>query len=364
MEYKTNWEEAKRNHIAWWNNEGMVLSVIAKRKIPLCDAPYPQLPENPVERWFDPDFRIQFTEYLIAHENYLGDSFPTMINYVGPGCFALYIGCEGDFSQCTGEFGLYGNNDTVWFYPCLDDLETASPLVYNTENYYWKRHLDMLKRAKEHASGRYDVGLPDLVENIDILASMRGTQKMLFDLIDRNKKDAIHRFQRQILDLWFLFYEQLYELCKGADGGCSFQTYRIWGPGRVNKTQCDLGAMISPKMYREFVLPYTIEQCDRLDYNLYHLDGPQCVCHLDAILEIKSLNAIQWTPGSAFEPCDHPRWYPLYERILKAGKSIQISATPQGARDLIKNLGQKGFFIHMYFEDENEAREFCSEYGR
>jgi len=362
MEYKQNWELVKRHYTDWWNNEGNVLFITARRKEPWFEAPYPPVPKDPVERWLDPDFRIRQSEYVIAREHYLADSYPTLNHYLGPGCVSLYIGCEGNFSECTGEFGLNGNNDTVWYYPFMDDITQAPDFCFNPENYYWKRHLELIRTGIKHAAGRYDVGLPDMVENIDIIASARGTEPLLLDLIEHG--DHIHRLQRSLMEAWFQYYDILYDLVKGSDGGSSFQTFRLWSPGRMIKTQCDLGAMISPRMFRKFVQPYTIEQCERLDYSVFHLDGPSSICHVDALLEIDALNAIQWTSGAGNVPCDHPKWYPLYEKILKAGKSLQLGvSSAEGAKDLIRTFGTAGLYISFGFTAEEQAQEFLDDIG-
>ena len=44
-----------------------------------------------------------------------------------------------------------------------------------------------------------------------------------------------------------------------------------------------------------------------LDYPSLHLDGTQCLCHLDHILDIESLKAVEWTPNTD-EPGQHERW--------------------------------------------------------
>ena len=87
--------------------------------------------------------------------------------------------------------------------------------------------------------------------------------------------------------------------------------------------QCDFSAMISPVMFERFVVPSLSEQCAWLDRALYHLDGPDCVRHLDLLLQIPNLHAIQWTPGAGEPGAGDPKWFSLYDRILRAGKSIQ-----------------------------------------
>ena len=80
--------------------------------------------------------------------------------------------------------------------------------------------------------------------------------------------------------------------------------------------------MISEDDYRRFVQPFIREQCQKIDYTLYHLDGVGAMHHLPALLEIEELNAIQWTPGVGEPQGGSPKWYDLYKKILAGGKSI------------------------------------------
>ena len=87
--------------------------------------------------------------------------------------------------------------------------------------------------------------------------------------------------------------------------------------------------MISPAMFRQFAVPYFRAQCDWLDYSMYHFDGETAMQHLDALLSIDSLDAIEWTPvGAAGQSNVSPtggnaHWYDLYRRIKAGGKSVQ-----------------------------------------
>ena len=54
------------------------------------------------------------------------------------------------------------------------------------------------------------------------------------------------------------------------------------------KLQSDISVMISPKSFRRFVQPFIREQCQRLDYSMYHLDGVDAIRHLPALLEMKN----------------------------------------------------------------------------
>ena len=90
-------------------------------------------------------------------------------------------------------------------------------------------------------------------------------------------------------------FERIYEEIN-LNGEMAFCYFSLWAPGRMAKLQSDISGMISPRHFRRFVLPFIREQCQRLDYSMYHLDGVDAMRHLDMLLEIEELNAIQWTP--------------------------------------------------------------------
>jgi hypothetical protein len=215
----------------------------------------------------------------------------------------------------------------------------------------------------QKAGTRYLVGMPDLIENLDTIASICGTQPLLYHLVDR--PGYVHELQRQILPLWCRYFDELYTCLRDDAGGMSFSAFRIWAPGRMAKVQCDFSAMISPRMYGEFVLPYLSQQCDWLDYSVFHLDGPDCVCHLEMLLDIPGLNAIQWTPGAGEPGTGSSQWTPMYKRILAGGKSLLLLGVGSHELEpLIEEIGIKGVFIVTSAASEVEAVELLQRASR
>ena len=99
--------------------------------------------------------------------------------------------------------------------------------------------------------------------------------------------------------------------------------------------------MISQDDYRRFVQPFIREQCQKIDYTLYHLDGVGAMHHLPALLEIEELNAIQWTPGVGEPQGGSPKWYDLYKKILAGGKSVMACwVTLEELKPLLDHIGQ------------------------
>jgi hypothetical protein len=141
-------------------------------------------------------------------------------------------------------------------------------------------------------------------------------------------------------------------------GGNCFSAFRIWGPGRTAKLQCDFSAMISPAMFKEFVAPYLAEQCERLDHTVYHLDGTDCVRHLGALLDIPKLRAIQWTPQSGRPGTGSSTWFEIYKRILAANKSLLLlDVDPREVKSLLQGIGTEGVLLSTTTRNLDEAQD-------
>jgi len=212
----------------------------------------------------------------------------------------------------------------------------------------------MLRECVATAQGQYLVGCPDLIENMDVLSSLRGAQTLCIDMLER--PEWIETKIAEINDVWFAAYDRIYDIIKLPDGSSAFGAFYIWGPGKVAKLQCDASAMFSPQMYRRFVVPALTQQCAWLDHSLYHLDGTQAMVHLDALLEIAPLDAIEWTPQAGIETGGHRRWHDLYRRILAAGKCVQVvNVEPHEVLPLLDAIGNQGVYMLIQFKDEREA---------
>lgn len=95
-----------------------------------------------------------------------------------------------------------------------------------------------------------------------------------------------------------------------------------------------------------------------LDYSIYHLDGPDAIKHLDMILEVKELNAIQWVPGAGKPPAR--AWTAMLKKIQQAGKSVYIHSPARDVEGILEELSPRGLMINVedVFESVSEAEAF------
>lgn len=181
---------------------------------------------------------------------------------------------------------------------------------------------------------------------------------LLFDLIDRPA--WVHRWLEQINELYFRYFDPIHDLVKDTEGGNAFTAFQVWAPGRMAKVQCDFSYMIGPDMFAEFTAPYLDRQVARLDYSVYHLDGIACIPHVQHLIRIPKLNAIQWTPGAGEPGVGDSRWFDLYHQVRDGGKSLLLlGAAPEQLPALLKEFGPDGLFIVLdrECETETEARD-------
>lgn len=345
--WKDNWAETKRRFVDWWHGKGFIAGSWSGTDAPAphADVPDPGPASSLEQQWTDIEWRKAASRHRMANTAFPLETLPVADPWLGPGSMALYLGSEPDFKP-----------NTVWYEPTIDDPDSYGQISFDPDNEWWRFQLDLIDAMIEAADGNYLVGSPDAVENWDILASLRGTQTLLTDMIERPVwvKDRI----AEINHAWFETYDRYYEKIRAQDGESMFGWFRTWAPGKVAKVQCDGAAMFSPEMFREFVVPALTEQCDWLDYSLFHLDGSQCLCHLDALLEIESLTAIEWTPDPRVPSGGSPEWYEMYRRIKAAGKSVQVlGAGPDEYEPLLEAVGADGiYFLGWYRAEEQAAR--------
>jgi hypothetical protein len=326
-----------------------------KYSLPFCqpNAPKPPgiaggdriVPDPPdiAALWTDPATRFNAALYAMAHTFYGGESFPYFDTHLGPCSLAAYLGGTPRFEH-----------DSVWYQPSLTSLDNVR-LQLDLQSHWWRRQLSLLEYGTQHAQGRFLVSVPDMAENIDILAALRGTTASLLDLalVPEDVRRCVHAINIAHADA----FDRMYPLVADATHGNCVSVFDIWAPGRTNKVQCDTAGMISPAMFAELVVPGLIEQCARYDFVLYHLDGSQALQHLDTLLALDCIDAIEWTPEPGAPWGGSPQWYDLYRKILSAGKSVQaVFVKPEEIAPLFNAVGAAGMFVMTRTATETQAR--------
>mgnify|MGYP002639951190 CR=1 FL=1 len=331
LRYCADFDAARDRLTHWWRGGDLgrpALQLTVRRETPADDIAPRARPAGWVTDYStsDFDYRVYLALRSCVDLDYVAEAVPAVSPCLGPNTLALYLGC-----------GAREMPGTVWFQPCIAAPEAA---VFDPapDGFYWDFTLRLLAAQLRLGGDRFLTSFPDLIEGLDTLAAMRGTEALLVDLLER--PDWVHASLTQITQRYFEYYDRLYELQRDERGGSHFWA---WAPGRMAKLQCDFSAMISPAMFGEFMVPVLEEMTGRLDYCMYHWDGPGAVGHLDALLSVAGIDMIQWTPGAGAAAVTDRQWWPLYHRIVAAGKKVILLGldTSTGGMDGVARLKQE-----------------------
>ena len=330
--WKPDWQECRNTLTRWWQGDAMALCLEVRREQRRPGPVAQSLPVDQQFRWTDSSYRCSAAEWAMADLDYWAEAFPYFDTQIGPGSLGTFLGSNPNFDV-----------ETVWYEPCIDDPDSAKPIRFDPSQRWFNVHMALIDEGIRRAQRRYLVGIPDLIEGLDTLAALRGDSALLFDLQDRPGW-VLERLE-ELNAAYFQAFDRFYNKVVAA-GGNAFSAFRIWGPGKTAKIQCDISATLSPRMFRRFAQPFLQAQCRFLDHALYHLDGTNALQQVEPLLEIDGLDAIEWTPQAGRPGGGDPCWYDLYRRIRAGGKSVQaVGVNPDEIVPLVDAVGPRGVFV-------------------
>lgn len=362
MKYKENWEETKKKWEDYWNrqNTGRPLMYVVANKEDGQDPERAAMlkSRDPEDKYLHAERIVERYRYYCETHEFLGESFPNLSIDFGPGSLAAYLGCNIRFHQ-----------NTIWFEEFVENWLTYKKLEYDPKNPWFQKHIQLFQQVKELVGDDFYIGIPDIMENIDVLASMRGVQDTIFDMMD--EPEEIHERLKQIGDLYFQYYDQFYSIVKDKEDGSCYTVFQIWGPGKTAKLQCDFSAMMSPAQFRGFIQEPLRQQAMKLDNVLYHLDGPDAIKHVEALMEIEEIDALQWTSGDYGPDGTMEEWYPIYDKAVAAGKGLWVKVYTgdfdqwiQRVDKLVARYGSNAMFLFFPSMSKEQAQRLLDHADR
>lgn len=344
LQFKPDLTQALSFWDAFWAGSNRRPAMLAELPRPSCRP----VEQPPYLAPFDGDLH-QLAHRLIAWgetHQFLGDKIPIYYLEFGPDTFAAYLGCRLILAE---------DRATSWSVPFVEDWDRVE-IHLQRESYWWQRTLEAIHILRSHLDGLMLVTPPTLVANLDSLAAMRGPQALLFDLIERPEQvqralAQVCQAHREILSLLAA------ELDMDRDGSVNLEG--VYSRGRQSRPQCDFSAMISPAMFRRFVVPCLESEGRDASTMTYHLDGPGAIGHLPALCEIPSLDIISWVWGTGNEAKD---WDFLYDRIDRLGKGqMHTQVSPARTRQLWAKYRSRKLVCHTEVSSPGEFADLLGE---
>lgn len=325
---KSRWDYIRDIYGKWWDGklDRAIIPVVLKGNDP--GRPEPKAPLLSQQTSLDLSISaadlIDRIDYELSKNVYLGDSFPCFnMDCFGPGVLAAFLGARP------------GNETgSIWFH-CDEDKELKDMhFEYDPENVWFKRVKEIYAEACKRWNGQVLMGMVDLGGVLDVLATFRSTDKLLMDLYD--EPEEVKRLVGELHELWIRYYNEINEVISIATPGYSDWS-RIYSEKPSYVIQCDFSFMIGTEMFKEFAKDELIALTEKIPHTIYHLDGPGELRHLDELLSIKNLNAVQWVPGAGAPKQNE--WSEVYQKISEAGKGIQVWDGFDCVDEIAKQIG-------------------------
>ena len=337
-----DWPTIKKRWEAWWQCElydRVLLQVTAPRQ---GVAPRPD-PEVALEtQWTDVNYMIRRTLEGIRTTYYGGEALP-MFSHSWSAGHALYFGCKPHFAK-----------DTVWVDPAPVGKDGYPSFEGWRDSPWWRWMRDCTDAAARACKGRYFPRPMWGNHAGDNLALVRGPETLLMDIA--LNPEWVKWAMKTASDIQIEAFAEVRRLISpevsGVEGSINYG--RAWSPLQTLAFDCDVSCMVSNEAFRELFLPPLVETMHTVDHRIYHLDGPGAIHHLDALLALPELHAIQWVPGAGRRQI--MQWVPLIRRIQSKGKGVQVFASPDEVEPLLREVKPEGLLINTRCETEGEAR--------
>jgi len=340
LEGMPDFEMAMKRIYAWYESEIIdrppVRFVAHNAFIEQANQAYPS--DNIKDRWFDAEFQVDTFLKSTEGQTFHGETFPVFWPNLGPEVYAAFYGAELEYGEVTS-----------WSKPFVVDWNDMDNLKLNMSNEYFKKLEELTRCALEKCEGKFLVGYTDLHPGVDCTAAWRDPQRLCVDMYD-NPEQVKKLIEIAIAD--FEMIHGYFDTKLKAEGQLSVSWLGVPSFGKMHIPSCDFSTLISRDFFNEFCLPVLEREVKMMTHNIFHVDGKGVAKHLDAILSVPEVHAIQWVQGVGD---DYPilQWIPLIKQI-QAKKPVIVDLQKDELESFIEEMEPEGLFLWIATESEEE----------
>ena len=328
-------QETRERLEAWWNG-----AAFDDRPCILASVEKETLSDERISAddfWNKPSMMASLRHRWACNKVYFGEAVPYLYMDYGANAVALQLGAKA----------TWRDTETIWANPCCEEL---SEIIMARRQGYWRAIQDEairvgLNECRQSSMmlSSYCLGAP-----LDLIAALYGTENTLVDLLDDS--EGVKRAARHITNIIIEHFLELKAKCDAQRVPLN-GWHGIWAPDATTPIQEDFSYMIGNDMFQTFCLPNLSDIADAVPYAFYHLDGIGALKHLDSVLSIKAMRAVQWQPGEGHMAMY--QWIDVIKHILDSGKSCQVYANAQDVFMLTKEVGAKGMLYIVTDTQDN-----------
>ncbi|MCG3150035.1 MAG: hypothetical protein PCFJNLEI_03502 [Verrucomicrobiae bacterium] len=326
LEFCPDFPAIARRYEAWWAH--------ACDDRPLFIASANSNPARPRTRRLEllgqPDEWLAAKQLDLSQTHSVGDALPHIRVDFGPVLLGGLLGGKIEFGS-----------DTTWTHAFIDDDWSNAPdWRLRDDNQYWKQFQHLTRLVAAEARSRFLVCAPDFGGSADVLLNLRGPTGLCLDVLEH--PDRVRAAIDAIYPAWRQAYTEFYRLTVGAGAGV-LTWVQLWSNRPYMPPACDFNYLIGPDEFQRLCLPDIARQAATAGRAVFHLDGPGAARHIDALLELPELQAIQFTPGEGTPSA--VAWLEMFRKIQRAGKSVLISCPANEVLVLLEELRPDGLAL-------------------
>jgi hypothetical protein len=232
----------------------------------------------------------------------------------------------------------------------LDWDEALAARLDRTAPWY-RKYIEFAEALARRSAGRFPVSHGTLVGPLDLAVSLRGHEQTVIDLMEEPAKAA--RLLANMTDFFVDITRDVWERLPLFEGGWYDAQYQLWAPGPIARMQEDAVAVLSPRLYRDFVRPVDERIAAGFECSFMHLHATSMFV-LDQILEIPPLRCLEINNDVGGPPV--AEMAPHFARVQRAGRSLLIrgSFSPDELRLLMDTLEPRGLYLYIMVASEAE----------
>jgi hypothetical protein len=129
--------------------------------------------------------------------------------------------------------------------------------------------------------------------------------------------------------------------------------------GRMHIPSCDFSTLISPKFFNEFGLPILRCEVRTMTHNIFHVDGKGVAKHLEAILSVPEVHALQWVQGVG-DDLPIRQWMPFLKELQAQRVPVIVDLNMNELDAFIAEMKPQGLFLWVSTDNEEEEIEILN----
>jgi len=217
--------------------------------------------------------------------------------------------------------------------------------------------LEFIPALEARSAGRYPVGVTLMRGISDLLSALYGGDKFVYRMMDA--PDEVRGVVERLTEFWIQFGRRLLESLPLFYGGTGSFLYCLWSPGKHIWMQEDAAALLSPRLYEEFILPADRALAAAFPRTIVHL-------HPTRFIPVKQLLETELSAVELHIDRDGPRaetLLPHYQRVL-ACKPLYIwgDLTAEDLDFVFSALPAQGLAVGVIVESPEQARSLWEAY--